>query len=227
MYVWLFSIAVVVAVIATVIATVVAIVVTIVTITIFVMVTVVTTIAIAIVTSISIVVTAVVTAVATVFMLTSIAVASIASRFLSRLFSRLACYSVVIGFSLVAFSNRLFSLWCNDVGITICDSFFSVFFCGYSDSYFSLYDDSLVVCVKVYVDVVFFDIVTKLVTVEGDSVDNFVSARFAVINCTVIDIDTLYDVLVSIDKLVKIHVSAFWHNDIFYTSDDTCVSKWC
>ena len=206
-----------------VIVTVVAIVVTIVTITISVMVTIVTTIAIAIVTSISIVVTAV----ATVFMLTSIAVASIVSRFLSRLFSRLACYSVVIGFSLVAFSNRLFSLWCNDVGIATCDSFFSIFFCGYSDSDFSLYDDSLVVCVKVYVKVVLFDIVTKFFTVEGDSVDNFVSASFAVINCTVIDIDTLYDVLVSIDKVVKIHVSAFFYSGILHTSDDTCVSKWC
>ena len=204
-----------------VIATVVAIVVTIVTITISVMVTVVTTIAI--VTSISIVVTAV----ATVFMLTSIAVASIASRFLSRLFSRLACYSVVIGFSLVAFSNRLFGFWRNDVGITICDSFVSVFFGCYCNSDRSLNDDSITFRVKVHFKVVIFDIVTKLFTVEGDSVDNFVSASFAVINCTVIDIDTFYDVLVGIDKVVKIHVSAFFYSGILHTSDDTCVSKWC
>ena len=123
-YVWLFS--------RLIIAVVVVVIATIVTITIFVMVTIVTTIAIAIVTSISIVVTAVAVAIVViVFMLTSIAVASIASRFLSRLFSslfsRLACYSVVIGFSLVALSNRLFSLWCNDVSIATCDSFLSVF----------------------------------------------------------------------------------------------------
>lgn len=114
-----------VAVIAIVVAIVVTIVVTIVTITIFVMVTVVTTIAIAtVVTSISIVVTAV----ATVFMLTSIAVSSIASRFLSRLFSRFACYSVIIGFRLVAFSNRLFGFWRNDVSVATCDSIVCVFF---------------------------------------------------------------------------------------------------
>lgn len=73
-YVWLFGIAVMVAVIATVVA----VVVTIVTIGITVMVIVVTTIAIAIVTSI-----------------TAVTIA-VANRFLSGLFSRLACYSVVI-----------------------------------------------------------------------------------------------------------------------------------
>ena len=99
-----------------VITTVVAVIATVVAIGITVMVTVVTTIAIAIVTSVTVVTIAV------------------ASRFLSRLFSRLACYSVVIGFRLVVFCNRLFSLWCNDVGIAICDSFFSVFFCSYFNS---------------------------------------------------------------------------------------------